>query len=130
MGKPSGIASVWNRTRQTALAGRASVADTSKARRTGLLQRESLAAGEGLWLVPCEAVHSFGMKFAIDVLYLDKQKRVLKIRRAMQPRRLSACLWAYSALELPAGTAEATGTEPGDTLEIRRLTPDDEGARS
>src|SRR4029079_15051022 len=94
---------VRNRDRGTVLAEAADVADTSAKRRTGLLKHSKLAPGEGLWIAPCEAVHSFGMKFAIDVVYLDRRKKVRKVRKEMVPRRLSACLMAYSVLELPVG---------------------------
>ena len=66
---------VWNRDRGTVLAEAADVADTSAKRRTGLLKHSKLEPGEGLWIAPCEAVHSFGMKFAIDVVYLDRKKK-------------------------------------------------------
>jgi uncharacterized protein len=112
---------VTNPDRGTTLADRADIADTSEKRRRGLLRHEKLDPGEGLWIAPCEAVHSFGMKFAIDVLYLDRKKRVKKIRHTMVPRRLSACLTAYSVLELPAGTAEATGTRAGDQLVFEKF---------
>jgi len=92
------------------------VADTSEKRRTGLLKHERLAPGEGLWIVPCESVHTFFMKFAIDLVYLDKQKKIKKIRHAVGPWRMSACFSAHSVLELPAGTLKETGTEPGDEL--------------
>jgi uncharacterized membrane protein (UPF0127 family) len=85
-----------------------------------LLRHETLPSGEGLWIVPCEAVHSFGMKFAIDVLYLSKGKKVLKIRAEMGKWRMSACLRAHSVLELPAGTAAATATQVGDQLEFAK----------
>jgi len=98
------------------LADAAEVADSASKRRTGLLKHERLEPGQGMWIVPCEAVHSFGMKFAIDVVYLDKKKRVRKTRPAMVPRRISGCLLAHSVLELPAGTIESTGTRPGDQL--------------
>jgi uncharacterized membrane protein (UPF0127 family) len=91
-------------------------ANTSEKRRTGLLKHESLPKGEALWIAPCEAVHSFWMKFAIDVIYLNKHKRVLKIRRNMVPWRISGCLTAHSVLEVPAGMAEETRTERGDQL--------------
>lgn len=97
------------------------VAETSEARRTGLLRHDALAPGEGLWIVPCEAVHSFGMKFAIDVLFLSKGKKVLKIRPEMGKWRMSVCLRAHSVLELPAGAAAATGTEVGDQLEFTKV---------
>lgn len=112
---------MWNKDRDTILAERASVAETSAARRTGLLKHSSLGPGDGLWISPCESVHSFGMKFTIDVVYLDKKKRVKKVRMAMVPRRISACLTAHSVLELPEGTIEATRTEPGDQLEFEKL---------
>ena len=107
---------VRNQTRKTVLAREADVADTSEKRRTGLLKHERLAPGEGLWIVPCESVHTFFMKFAIDLVYLDKQKKIKKIRHAVGPWRMSACFSAHSVLELPAGTLKETGTEPGDEL--------------
>ena len=113
--------SVRNRTRGGVLADAADIADTSATRRTGLLQRKGLAKGEGLWIVPCESVHTFFMKFPIDLVYLDKAKKVRKVRRAMPPWRLSACFFAHSVLELPAGTIEATGTAAGDEITIDKL---------
>jgi len=112
---------VWNRDRGTVLAELADVADTSAKRRTGLLKHTGLTPGEGLWIVPCESVHSFGMKFSIDVVYLDRKKKVRKIRKEMVPRRISACLTAHSVLELPVGVIEASRTEPGDQLEFEKL---------
>jgi uncharacterized membrane protein (UPF0127 family) len=103
------------------LADAASVADSSESRRTGLLKHTSLAPGDGLWIVPCESVHSFFMKFTIDVLYLDRQHKVKKARSEMVPWRASACLTAHSVLELPAGTIARTGTVAGDQLEIKTL---------
>ena len=97
------------------------MADTSEKRRTGLLKHERLAPGEGLWIVPCESVHTFFMKFAIDLVYLDKQKKVKKIRHAVGPWRMSACFSAHSVLELPAGTLKETGTEPGDELAMDKI---------
>ena len=112
---------VRNTTRDVVLADGASVADSSQSRRTGLLKHTGLAQGDGLWIVPCESVHSFFMKFTIDVLYLDKQHKVKKIRPEMAPWRASACLTAHSVLELPAGTIARTGTQAGDQLEIKTL---------
>ncbi len=76
--------------------------------------------------MPCEAVHTFGMKFVIDVLFLSKKRKgstvvkVLKVRHSMPKRRMAWSLLAHSVLELPAGTAEATGTEKGDELDLER----------
>ena len=110
-----------NVTRGTVVAEAADVADTSATRRTGLLKHEALRPGEGLWIVPCEAVHTFGMKFDIDVLYLNKAKKVVKLRERMPKRRISACFSAHSVLELPSGMASATATVSGDQLEFDKL---------
>ena len=109
---------VRNQTRDTVLADAAEVADTSAKRRTGLLKHDRLDPGHGLWIVPCESVHSFFMKFAIDLVYLDRNKKVRKVRHRMVPWRLSACLSAHSILELPAGVAATSGTQAGDQLEL------------
>jgi len=90
-------------------------------RRTGLLKHSKLDPGTGLWIAPCESVHSFGMKFAIDLVYLDRKKKVRKIRKKMVPWRMSACLSAHSVLELPVGVIEASRTERGDQLEFDKL---------
>ena len=107
-----------NHTRDTVLAHAVEVADTSAKRRTGLLKHEKLEPGEGLWIVPCESVHPFFMKFPIDLLYLDRHHKVRKARSAVRPWRLSACLLAHSVLELPAGTIAQSGTQAGDELVI------------
>jgi len=112
---------VRNETRNSVLAESADVADSSAKRQKGLLGRDSLPVGYGLWIVPCEAVHTYGMRFPIDVLYLDRKKRVRKVRRAMVPWRLSMCLLAHSVLELPPGVIQQSGTEPGDQLGFVRI---------
>ncbi len=112
---------VRNQTRSTVLADAGDIADTSAKRRTGLLKHERLAKGEGLWIVPCESVHTFFMKFPIDLVYLDRKKIVRKVRRAVPPWRLSACFAAHSILELPAGAIDATGTAVGDEISIDKL---------
>ena len=109
-----------NKTRGSALADRADIADTSAKRRTGLLKHAGLEPGEGLWIVPCEGVHTFAMKFAIDVVFLSKKKVVLKVRPEMGKRRMALSLRAHSVLELPAGTLAATGTVVGDQLEFEK----------
>lgn len=112
---------VMNVVRGTVLATRLERADTSKQRRKGLLGRLQLDRGEGLWIVPCESVHTFFMRFAIDLVYLDRNRRVRKLRSAVKPWRVSACLSAHAVLELPAGTIEETQTQCGDTLEFTTL---------
>jgi len=109
---------VFNLTRQTVLAQSVELADTSAKRRKGLLGRERLGPGEGLWIIPCESVHTIGMKFPIDIVYLDRKHRIKKIGYAVPAWRLSACLTAHSVLELASGTIRETETEPGDRLEF------------
>jgi uncharacterized membrane protein (UPF0127 family) len=111
---------VRNQTRNTLLGDRISMADTSAKRRTGLLKHTGLEPGEGLWIAPTEAVHTFGMKFPIDVLFLDKKRRVLKIRHEMPRSRMAFCLTAHSVLELPSGTAATMHTVVGDQLEFEK----------
>ena len=112
---------VINRRSGQVLTTHAGIANTSELRRRGLLRHDSLEPGDGLWIAPSEAVHCFGMKFAIDVLFLNKQKKILKIRPNMPKNRISFCLTASSVLELPAGTVAATGTLVGDELEFEKV---------
>lgn len=112
---------VKNLTRQTVLAERLEVADSSAKRNKGLLGRKGLSPGEGLWIVPCESVHTFGMQFAIDLVYLDRQHRIRKVRSDVPPWRISACLSANSVIELPSGTILGTQSRPGDKLEFLAL---------
>jgi len=121
---------VRNQTRNTILADAAEVADTSEKRRTGLLKHDRLDPGQGLWIVPCESVHSFFMKFAIDLVYLDRNKKVRKVRHRMVPWRVSACLSAHSILELPAGAVAASGTMAGDQLEMVEKNTEDRSQKS
>jgi len=120
-GAPVSFARVRNITRDISLADRAEVADTSAGRRRGLLKHDYLPQGSGLWIVPTEGVHTFGMKFAIDVLFLNRRRKVVKIRPNMGKWRMALSLRAHSVLELPAGTVAETGTAVGDQLEVERL---------
>jgi uncharacterized membrane protein (UPF0127 family) len=120
---------IANLTRQVILAHRVEIADEGAARRKGLLGRNQLPAGEGLWIVPCESVHTFGMRFPIDLVYLDRNKKVKKVRSGVPPWRLSACLSAYSVVELASGTVHMTQTMPGDNLEFSLADSDIGGPR-
>ena len=101
------------------IADRVSVASTRQTRRTGLLKHTSLPAGEGLWIVPCHGVHTFGMKFAIDVVALDEAGRVIDLVAGMKPRRIRLPRRGTAGvLELPAGWLAHTGTEVGHRIEL------------
>jgi uncharacterized protein len=114
--KPELRLRISNLSRNSELAHCAEVADDGAKRRKGLLGRQELRPGEGLWIRPCEAVHTFGMQFPIDLVYLDRKLRVKKVRSDVPPWRLSACLTAHSVLELASGTIRDTQTKPGDML--------------
>jgi uncharacterized protein len=116
--KPNVHLRIWNVTREIELAASVELANHSAARRKGLLGRDSLFAGEGLWILPCQAVHTVGMRFPIDLVYLDRDLRVRKVRSNVNPWRLSACVSAHSVLELAPGTIQDTQTNRGDQLKI------------
>ncbi|MEI9980362.1 MAG: DUF192 domain-containing protein [Edaphobacter sp.] len=109
---------ILNLTRQAVLAHSVEVADRGSTRRKGLLGRDNLPAGEGLWIVPCESVHTFFMRFSIDLVYVDRTLKVRKVRSSVPPWRLSACLSAHSVIELAPGTIKKTQTRQGDQLEF------------
>jgi hypothetical protein len=85
----------------------------------GLLGRAPLAADEALLLEPCSSVHTFGMRYPIDLAYLDRDGRVLRVVARVKPARLSARPGARATLEMAAGAAEALGLRPGERLEWR-----------
>jgi uncharacterized protein len=109
---------VNNLNRKTQLAAHLEVAGTGASRSKGLLGKKGLEPGEGLWIVPCEAVHTFWMQFDIDLVYIDKRNMVRKVKGSVPPWRLSACLLAHSVIELPAGVVLQSQTQPGDLLEF------------
>lgn len=112
-------ARVRNLTRETEIAGDCGLADTFWLRLRGLLGRPPLEDGEGLLITPCRAVHMVGMKYPVDVAFLDRAGRVVALEPDLRPGQKSG--WhasARHALELPAGTIAATATEVGDHLAI------------
>lgn len=112
---------VYNRTRETFVATEVVLADGYWQRLIGLLGKTSQWArlGAGLWIVPCHGVHTIGMLFPIDLIFVGKNKEVVHIEERVKPFRISrVCLSAKSILELPAHTVFRTGTCVGDLLEI------------
>ena len=110
-----------NRTRDTCLANSLAIADTSWTRLRGLLglAADDFGNGRGLWIVPCHGVHTLGMGFAIDVIYLDRAMNVIHVESELRPWRLAPVrASAASVLELPCRTAKETGTRIGDRIEI------------
>ena len=110
---------VRNRTRGTTLAEDVRLADTPGSRLLGLLKETSLEASEGLWVYPSQAIHTFGMRFPIDVAFLDRRLRVKRIYHQLVPWRWTRFVWgARSVLELAGGVLARTGTEVGDELQF------------
>jgi len=112
---------IRNVTRDSLLGDSIDVADTRQTRKTGLLKHSGLERGQGLWIVPCEAIHMFFMKFAIDVVYIDRKHRVRKVVRDLRPWKMSMCLTAHSVIELPVGVIDESQTQKGDQLELHPL---------
>jgi len=98
------------------IANRIEVANSFFQRLRGLLGRKSLQAGDGLLLQPCSSIHCFGMHFAIDALFLDRQNRVLSIHGNMLPGSHAFQHQAHSVLELCAGEAQKYKIQIGDQL--------------
>jgi uncharacterized membrane protein (UPF0127 family) len=110
---------VVNRTREVLLGDRVRTASTFLSRLVGLLGTAAIAEGEGLWIVPCRSVHTLGMRYPIDVAFLDARGVVVGILEGLPPNRVGRVFRdARGALELRAGTLAATGTAPGDRLEF------------
>ena len=113
---------LYNQTRGAVLAERAELAERPLARMKGLLGRDRLAQGEALIIKPCTSIHTFFMRFAIDVLFLDKQGHVLRAIDTLRPWRMSRIYpRAACVAELPAGTLSRTATSEGDMV---LLSPD------
>jgi uncharacterized membrane protein (UPF0127 family) len=109
------------------LAPRAWASTSTFERAQGWLKRERVDDGEGLLIVPCNSIHTFGMRFAIDVAFLDRRGCVLKLAPQVRPGRLAwgpalglLLPWRVQALELPAGTLATCGLSVGQTLRIER----------
>lgn len=95
---------------------RCELADTVPTRMRGLLGRDGIDPGEGLLIRPTNSVHMFFMRFAIDVVFLDRELVVQKIVEALAPWRMAGCRGANAALELPAGEAGRRGITIGERL--------------
>ena len=99
----------------------ADIAQSDAARSMGLLGRSSRQPGEGLWIVPAHAIHTYRMQFPIDVIFLDQGQCVLDCAPELQPNVQVEREGAHSVLELPAGCIAASGTEVGDYLTFQQI---------
>lgn len=107
--------------RTNTVVGRVDLADHGTARRRGLLGRTGLDEGEGLWIKPCEAVHTFGMRFDIDLIFINRRHIVTKVRAGVPPWRISGSLRAVSVLEMSSGMIARSSTQPGDQLRLEPI---------
>ena len=116
-----------NQTRGTVLCERLEDAGGLGGQSRGLLGRDGLEPGTGMLFengrfTPMMWMHMFFMRFAIDIVFLGRGGKVVKVNRNLKPWRVSSMVFgARLALELPAGAAEASGTEPGDQIKFEPL---------
>jgi uncharacterized membrane protein (UPF0127 family) len=90
----------------------------STARRRGLLGRDRLAKNAAILIAPCNSVHTFFMRFTIDVVFAAKDGRVLKVCRGLRPSRIAGSLGAFTAIEFDATAGATANVKPGDRLAI------------
>ena len=121
MAPPISSAYAFNRTRSVYLATELLLARTHWTRFRGLMasNASTFPPGRGLWISPCHGIHTFAMRFPIDALYLDRDRKVIHVEEALKPWRLAAVrAQAASVLELPPGTIRETSTAVGDQVDI------------
>jgi uncharacterized protein len=87
-------------------------------RKTGLLKHTSLADGEAMVIAPSNAVHTWFMKFDLDLVFVRRDGRVVKTRAGVRPWRMSGAMRAFAVIEMRAGTLAERDTQPGDILEV------------
>ena len=115
---------ISNRTRDSILGTRVAPAATFWSRLRGYIARPRPKPGEGILLIPCDAIHTWWMTFELDVLFLDDRGRVLELVRSLRPwKRTRKVAGARYVLEVPAGTIDASGTRAGDELSWREQAP-------
>lgn len=112
----SGRVRFFNGVREVA-ACHVQLTETVLERTRGLLGRPKPGSDEALLITPCNAVHTFGMRYALDLVYIARNGAVRKIVHALPPRRLSGCLRAHAVLELVAGTVAHWNLDRGMKME-------------
>jgi uncharacterized protein len=100
---------------------RCEIADSTFSRARGLLGRDGLERGGGMLIDPAGSVHMFFMRFPIDVVFLARDRTVVRVKHHLAPWRISAARHAVASLELPAGAAAEAGVEKGDVLVFENL---------
>jgi uncharacterized membrane protein (UPF0127 family) len=113
-----------NATKKTVVSDNCHFANSVLKRMIGLLNRGQLGRGEGLLLDRCYGIHTFGMRFPIDVLFLDKDLRVIRAVKALPPYRTCVVKKSVYVLEVPTGALDASRTTEGDQIQIRTANAD------
>jgi uncharacterized protein len=110
---------IVNTTRETTLADKAERAESFLARGRGLMFSPPLPEGGGLVIDPCNSIHMFFMGYPLDILFLDKDSKVVFMYRGIKPWRLGrVVMGAKQAVELPEGVIDRTGTQVGDMVQL------------
>ncbi len=114
------IDQITNKTRQTVLATTVDVADNPAKRMKGLLGKDHLPANNALLITPCNSIHMFFMRFAIDAIFINTDDKVVGLCPNLQPYHISPIFFkACSVIELPAGTIALTQTKLGDQIAFK-----------
>ena len=109
---------IKNINKNTSVASNVCLADTFLTRLKGLLATKQLETGKGLVIRPCSSIHTVGMNYDIDVIFIGSDDNVLKVVSNMPANRFALCRKSSYVVELPAGTIEATGTTVGDKISL------------
>jgi uncharacterized membrane protein (UPF0127 family) len=109
---------LWNERSGRPLATHLEGAFDSETRRRGLLGRDGLAEGSALIIAPCQAVHTFRMRFPIDIVFANRQGLVVRVRSTVGARRIAGAWRAFAVIELPAGAARDADVTVGDRLVV------------
>jgi uncharacterized membrane protein (UPF0127 family) len=110
---------IINKTNQKLITDKVKIANNVFSRMIGLLNRSNLEQGEGLLIIPCNSIHSIGMKFNFDAVFLDKNNKVQHLIKDIKPWKVLPVIFsAHSTLELPAGTIDIAEIKVNDYLEF------------
>ncbi len=118
--RPAAPCTLWNVRNGQSLADHVGCAFDSRSRRIGLLRHDRFESGEALIIAPTTAVHTFGMRFPIDIAVVTRDGRIVKSRSMVPPSRIVAALRGFAVIELPAGTLRRHDTLDGDRLVLER----------
>lgn len=119
-----------NRQTKVVVATRLIPAFDSKSRRTGLLKHKTLEEGVAMLIAPSNSIHTFFMRFPIDVAFVAKDGRILKVKAGLRPWSLAASWRAHAVVEMAEGAIARVGVRPGDVLVVVRRTDEASSQRN